>query len=91
MLDEMDLAFDITDGEVPDHLIVSEEVWNRMAENNKFEKLADSSNPNRPGFLGMRVWYSRTLDERGKVGLLMSDQAFRAMVPKAKDFYRGSP
>lgn len=86
VLDEMDIVYSMTEGKVPDHLIVSETVWNEMEENSKFEQLSDDSNPKRPGFLGMRVWYSRALDERGAVGLLMSEQAFRAMVPKARDY-----
>lgn len=88
MLDELDVAHDMTDGKVPDHLIVSEEVWNRMEKNNSFETLADKSNPKRPGYLGMKVWYSNTLDRREKTALLLSEQAFRAIVPTAKDFYR---
>lgn len=91
MLDAVDEVHIETDGETPDHLIVSEEVWNLLEEKRRFEELEDNSNPKRPGYLGMKVWYSRTLDERGKVALLLSDQAFNVMVPKAKDFSRGSP
>lgn len=88
MLEEIDDVYVSTDGETPDHLIVSEATWQMMEDENKFETLADKSNPKRPGYLGMRVWYSRALDERDKIGLLMSERAFRAMAPKAKDFNR---
>lgn len=94
MLDELDRAFELSDGDTPNHLIVSKEIWDRMEDGRKFEALSDDhrwSERNRPGYLGMRVWYSKELDKRGKVGLLLSEQAFQTMVTKTKDFNRSSP
>jgi predicted HTH transcriptional regulator len=85
MLDEIDEVHLETDGETPDHLIVSDEVWEDFRLRSRFEELKDTSNPKRPGYLGMKVWHSSSLDKRGKVGLLLSEQAFQAIVPRVRD------
>lgn len=85
MLDEIDLTYDEWGGETPDHLIVSEKLWDKMKHGAKFETLSENKF-NRPGYLGMQVWHSESLDKREKRALLMSSQAFEAMVPKAANF-----
>lgn len=96
VMDEVDDVYEETDGDTPDHIIVSKENWERMVRDNKFETLRRNAAPNRrttstPGYYGMRVWRSGAVDANGKDALLLSEEAFRRIFPRAKDFYRRSP
>jgi len=90
VLDEIDDAYDER-GETPDHIILSKETYDWLEQRSRFETLADKSNPKRPGYIGMRVWYSRALDERDKMALLISDEVFEHIVTRAEDYKCGEP
>lgn len=90
VLDEQDEVWEEYDGETPDHLIVSQEIYSELEGWNRLEPLSDKSHPRRPGYLGMKVWYSRALDERGKKALLISDEVFEQIVTRAEDYKNGS-
>lgn len=91
ILNEQDAVYDSHDGEVPDHIIVSKEIYDWLDEANKFETLKDKSYPKRPGYLGMKVWWSKSLDRRDKAALLISDEVFEEIVTRAEDFKYGEP
>ena len=85
VLDEQDEAYEEYDGETPDHIIVSQEIYSQLEGWNRLELLADKSRPKRPGYIGMKVWYSRALDRRGKKALLVSDEVFNEIVTRTED------
>lgn len=86
VLDEQDRVYDEYDGLTPDHIIVSKEIYDQMREKRLFENLKDNTPPKRPGYIGMKVWWSRALDERDRTALLISNRVFEQIVPRAKDF-----
>jgi hypothetical protein len=86
VLQEQDDAWEEFDGATPDHIIFSEEIYRWLEENNRFQKVDDDTPPRRPGYLGMKVWYSNSLDERGNAALLVSSSVFHEIAPKAGRF-----
>lgn len=86
VLDEQDRVYEEYDGRTPDHIIVSQEIYHELDGWNRLEPLADNSPPKRPGYVGMKVWYSRALDKREKVALLVSDEVFEELVTRTEDF-----
>lgn len=83
---EQDAAYDKFDGRTPDHIILSKEIYNQLDEANRFETLKDTSSPKRPGYLGMKVWWSKAIDRRDNAALLISDEVFDQIVTRAEDF-----
>lgn len=92
LLDGVDEVHREHDGDTPDHAILPRS----MEDDVKLEKL----DPEREflvtaekhrGLIGMQVWFSKALDERGKIALLMSDEAFSKLFTRTKDFYSGEP
>lgn len=88
-MDEQDAAYDEFDGRTPSHIIVSKEIYDQMREKSRFEQLKPSAPPKRPGYLGMKVWWSHALDERETAALLISDEVFEQIVTRAEDFKKG--
>lgn len=84
ILQEQDDVWDAW-GTAPDHIILSKEIYDWLDENNGLETLRDSSYPQRPGYLGMKVWWSTALDERDNAALLISDKVFDEIVTRAED------
>lgn len=88
VMTEQDNTHRLTDGDVPDHIIFSKEIYDWLDDNRGFENLRDKSYPKRPGYLGMKVWWSKALDERDKAALLISDEVFEQIVTRAEDYKR---
>lgn len=90
VLDAMDVGHRRSDGSTPDHIIVSNEIWCDMKAKNRFERLRYNDSPKRravsTGYIGMRVWPSRALDDRGLDALLLSEEAFLSMMPTVSDY-----
>lgn len=91
VLDELDDAYDEY-SDTPDVMVVSYEQWEVMAENNSFENLNKEQSNDYPyanehrGFLGMYVIRSSAVSNHGKVGLLLSREAFKDLFDASKDF-----
>jgi hypothetical protein len=85
-MDRQDAAYELTDGESPDHIILSESMWNFLDESHNFEQLKDTSGAKKEGFIGMKVWKCSSLEKHGKHALLLSESAFRHVAPLAKDY-----
>lgn len=77
-MDYQDAAHRLSDGDTPDHIVLSEEMWNFLDETHKFEQLAND-NLSGKGFVGMNVWKSDVLDKRDKDALLLSTEAFNQL------------
>lgn len=86
VLNEQDATYDEFDGRTPDHIILSKEIYDQMREANCFEKLTPSAPPKRPGYIGMKVWWSKAIDRRDTAALLISDEVFEQIVTQAEDF-----
>jgi len=86
VLDEQDRVWDENDGTVPDHIILSKEIYDWLDDANRFETLKDNSRPKRPGYLGMKVWWSKSLDKRDNAALLVSNEVFLQIVTRVEDF-----
>ena len=86
VLHELDTVYEEFDGNTPDHIILSKEIYEQLKENRRFEQLKQNSNPKRPGYIGMKVWWSRALDKRDAAALLISDEVFEEIVTRAEDF-----
>lgn len=88
VMDYQDAAHELTDGDTPDHILLSEEMWNFLDESHKFEQLADGKMLE-SGFLGMNVWKCEALDNHNRVALLLSDKAFQQIAPTPSDYKLG--
>lgn len=82
VLNQQDAAYDQY-GESPDHIVLSEEVYDFLDESHNFERLQDNNVES--GFIGMRVWKSPALDSHDKAALLLSTEAFRDIALLGKD------
>jgi len=92
LLDGIDEVHKEYDGETPEHVILPQSIESDV----RLEVLADSreysvSRVHGKGLLGMQVWFSSALDERGKTALLLSDEVFSQLFERTKDFYSGDP
>lgn len=85
ILDELDKVYDAC-GVTPNHIIVSREIYCWLDAHNKFEQLKDKSDPRRPGFIGMKVWWSDSLDARNRDALLLNRRALEKIAPVAADY-----
>jgi len=90
-MDEQDEAYDQFDGRTPDHIILSKEIYDQLDEKNRFETLKENYPPKRPGYLGMKVWWSDALDSRDKAALLISDDVFQQIAPTVSDLKESAP
>jgi hypothetical protein len=91
-MDEMDEVHVETGGELPDHCILPR----AMEDEIRLEKLGEHrtflvARERGRGLIGMQVWFSATLEERGKIALLLSDEVMAQLFDRTKDFYRGDP
>lgn len=71
LLDALNDSYEKYDGDTPDHIIVSESVYADLSAEN-----VDHFPLSGEGYLGMTLWHSAALDERGKDALLLSDEVF---------------
>lgn len=74
VLEKQDAAFDKF-GDSPDHIVLSEEMYNFLDETHNFEQLQNSNKDTNTGFIGMTVWESKVLDKKDKQALLLSADA----------------
>ncbi len=80
VLEQQDAAYDKY-GESPDHIVLSEEMFEFLNGLHKFERLQNGDN----GFIGMQIWKSSSLDSYNKAALLLSTEAFRDIATLGKD------
>jgi hypothetical protein len=86
VFDEQDKVWDEYDGSTPDHIILSKELYDWLDDGGRFEKLKENYPPKRPGYLGMKVWWSLALDKKNKHALLVSNEVFQEIVTRTEDF-----
>lgn len=88
LLDGIDEVHREYDGRTPDHAILPRS----MKDDVKLETLGhdreyEVTRVKGKGLMGMQVWFSGALDERGKIALLLSDEVFIQIFNRTKDFY----
>jgi len=75
----MDDLHKMTNGAAPDHIIVSERIWDELEQTNGFEQIRYSDTRFGDvdyGYLGMRVWKSSALDGREQEFIVLTDGMF---------------
>lgn len=92
LLDGVDNFHREHDGETPDHCILPTSIEDDV----RLEKLDLSReffvvSEKHRGLMGIQVWFSKTLDDREKGALLLSDSAFATLFTRTEDFYTGNP
>jgi hypothetical protein len=83
-MDELDRAY-TEHGQTPDHVIVSEDVWNEITFEQLSQSLSESGNLRR-GYFGMHVWRSNALGTDLDSAILLSDDVFKDVFGTPKDF-----
>lgn len=87
LLDGIDKVHREHDGRTPDHVILPRSMKDEVSLETLGPDRAYSVNRvNGRGLMGMQVWFSAALDERDKIALLMSDEAFIQLFSRTKDF-----
>lgn len=85
VLEEMDEAYESYNGETPDHMLVSDEVWRRMESERRFERLSNGSYKEM-GYIGMDVWQCSSMEKYNLDALLLSEEVFEQIVSRASDY-----
>jgi len=92
LLDGIDEVHEAYDGETPDHAILPRSMADevRLEQLDRDREFLVTAEKHR-GLIGMQVWFSGALDERGKMALLVSDEVMAELFDRTKDFYTGDP
>ena len=85
ILDELDDAYRKYD-DTPDHIIVSTERFKSLQNNNRIERMRPrhevrltTGRTGSCGYMGMVLWKSCALDDRGSDALLLSNEVFESI------------
>jgi len=80
--------YERADGDTPDHILIEQWRFETLREANRLEQLSDEEGgvSGERGYMGMQAWPNARMNDSAEVAILLSEDTFWSVMPKAEDY-----